>query len=157
MKRGFSLVELLISISILAILTLISLIAYSSVQKNSRDAKRKSDLSVIQSALEHYHADQGYYPLTDDFNTLLNSGGALVFGTKTYASKMPKDPVSTGSAYYYLALPASPACTNATGSFCKSYCLYAKMENDVNAKDLTSCSDPSSWGVEAKNYEVVPN
>ena len=156
MNKGFTLVELLVSISILAILTLITLMAFSSVQKNSRDGKRKSDLSVIQSALEQYHADQGYYPTADIVSALLVSGNALTSpsGNKTYVSKISKDPLNTEPNVYYYT--ATPSCDNTTGKFCTGYCLYAKMENNSNVKDISSCSNQVNPGQE-KNYEVAPN
>lgn len=46
----------------MSILLSVGIISYNNLQINSRDAKRKTDLAVIQSSLEQYHADQGFYP-----------------------------------------------------------------------------------------------
>jgi len=86
-RRGFTLIELLIVISIIALLSLIGLVAYSEFLKTARNNKRLSDLKLIQSALEDYHADQLYYPYlnpacTGGFHALCASG--LRMGTKIY-------------------------------------------------------------------------
>lgn len=131
--RGFTLVELLVTISILAILMTIAMISYSGIQKNARDGKRKSDISIIQSALEQYHADSGYYPASP-----LSAGSALSNGSKIYLSKIPGD--NDGSSYFYTALPNSPACnTN-----CTNYCLYATLENSSNQVLTSQCEPPQA-------------
>lgn len=49
---GFTLVELMVVISIIAILSLIGLTLYNTTIRNSRDARRKGDIDAIASALE---------------------------------------------------------------------------------------------------------
>lgn len=63
-KKGFTLVELLVVITIIAILASIGLVMYSGVQKSGRIAKRIGDLKAIQTALELYHSRNGSYPAT---------------------------------------------------------------------------------------------
>lgn len=125
-KKGFTLVELMVVISILALLAVISLATYSNVQKSGRDVKRKADLAVIQSALEQYHADQKYYPNTVSFS----GSGNISYGAKIYLTKVPNDSISA-SQYCYSPSPLS--CTTA----CTSYQLFAKLENVTNG--TSSC------------------
>ena len=61
-KRGFTIVELLIVIVVIAILAAISIVAYNGIQQRGRMATRASDVSSIQKALEIYRADNGVYP-----------------------------------------------------------------------------------------------
>lgn len=135
---GFTLVELLVTISILAILMTIAIIYYGNVQKGARDARRKSDISNIQSALEQYHADQGFYPITGD----IIPGNPIISGSKTYLSKVPTDP--TSGTYSYIASGSSNSKTTCDYSTtrCINYCLYATVENSPNATvpSLTLCS-----------------
>ncbi len=49
---GFTLIELMVAIAIVAVLSAIGLVAFSSVQKNSRDARRRAELQTIASAIE---------------------------------------------------------------------------------------------------------
>ncbi|MBI2017851.1 type II secretion system protein [Candidatus Daviesbacteria bacterium] len=49
---GFTLVELLVVITIIAILSVIGMAVFTNVQKNARDARRRSDIDAIANALE---------------------------------------------------------------------------------------------------------
>lgn len=61
-RTGFTLFELLVSISIIAILTVIAMVSYSSAQKKARDAKRIQDVDAVGKALESYYSDENEYP-----------------------------------------------------------------------------------------------
>lgn len=70
-NSGFTLLELLVVISIIVILITMGLSSFSTAQKKGRDAKRKSDMKEVQNALEQYYSVCGYkYPLpTGSFYT----------------------------------------------------------------------------------------
>lgn len=146
MKGGFTLVELLIVITILAVLSAIGLTIYKSVLKSARDSNRKTDFGFIQSALEQYFADQFSYPAIDTGTTACPTNGSLNFtfqpsgqtgcplknplGTKTYINVLPKDPLpSPQPKYCYSPVPSSPTPCSPSGTKCTSYTLYAKLEN----------------------------
>ena len=58
-KKGFSLVELLVVISVIAILLAVGAAAYITVQRKARDAKRRADIKAMQEGFEQYYADNG--------------------------------------------------------------------------------------------------
>ena len=79
MKKGFTLVELLVVVSIIAILSLIGLTIFTNVQKGARDARRKADVDSIVKAYEGK-----YQPLTGKYPALL--------ATDFSAGKIPTPP-----------------------------------------------------------------
>lgn len=124
---GFTLLEVLVSATIIAVLTAIGVVSYASVNKRSRDVKRKSDLEQIRSALEMYRADNGEYPNIG--SGMLDAQGLqsdLVSGG--YMPSIPDDPKSTGS-YYYDAVQVS-------GTY-SSYCICGNLETITTGSEET--------------------
>ncbi len=142
-QKGFTLIELLVVISIIAILSVIGLVAYTTFLKNVRNAKRQSDLKLIQSALEEYHADQHYYPSGTTLGSSITDGKTPL---KTYLTTVPKDPDQ--STYSYVARPASPPydCDNTATKPCTSYCLSVSMEGTPPTSECTAASG-NNYGV----------
>ena len=60
---GFTIVELLIVIVVIAILAALTITTYSGIQQRSRDVARQSDVATIQKALELYRMDNGRFPV----------------------------------------------------------------------------------------------
>jgi prepilin-type N-terminal cleavage/methylation domain-containing protein len=137
MNKGFTLLELLVSISIIMLLTVSGMAAYGSVSKNSRDSKRKSDIEQLRQALEMYRSDLGYYPITGNgaYTPVTNLGtGVLV---SNYLPSIPTDPRYTSSS------PAYPYQYRATTVFngqYYGYCVCAVLES------LTATSNNCSVG-----------
>lgn len=69
-NKGFTLLEILVVIGIIMILVGMMSVSYSTAQKKARDAKRKSDLSSIQNAMEQYYSVCGYKYPTSIPNTI---------------------------------------------------------------------------------------
>lgn len=131
-KRGFTLIEVLIAVAIIAVLTGITLSSAAALQRNSRDAKRASDLSSLQVALQQYYADQNYYPLSGLLAGQLSLSGSNFSspnGSIVYLNKIPSDPLGLSSPYVYVPLDSTGeiGCDNSAVN-CVRYCLYAKLE-----------------------------
>lgn len=154
--QGFTLVELLITVTVVALLTTIALVSYTAFVRNSRDAKRQSDLLLIQSALEQYHADQSYYPQENTISTCVD--GKLKFGcplknssgSKSYLKELPQDPSGAASSYVYQVKPGGASCSD-NPKKCKTYCLFAIKEgSDLKSQLSADCpSFPSG------NYKLL--
>ena len=110
-NNGFSLVELLVSISIIAILSVALSVSFSSAQKNGRDQRRVSDMKAIQSAAEQYYLLNGNYP------TDYSAGSNWSVGTQVILESFPVDPKNVSSYIY--------STHNITTT---SYCVCAALE-----------------------------
>lgn len=66
-NKGFTLVELMVAISIVAVLATIGFSLFQSTQSTARDAKRRADVDAIAAALEtRYDATTGIYSAVED-------------------------------------------------------------------------------------------
>ncbi len=74
---GFTLLELLVVMTIIAILAAIGLSNYTRSLSRGRDARRRSDLKTIQNALEQYYLAKGVYP-GDSSGVLLRDDSDLL-------------------------------------------------------------------------------
>jgi type II secretory pathway pseudopilin PulG len=63
---GFSLIEMLVIITVIGILATISVLTTSNIQSDSRNDKRSSALTLISEALEQYYKQNGEYPSCAD-------------------------------------------------------------------------------------------
>jgi len=95
-SRGFTLVELLIVISLISILAAMGLVQYKNSVVSSREAVLKTDLFRMRDAIDQYYADKGKYPSALD--SLVSDG---------YMRKVPEDPI-TKSADTWVTVPAEP-------------------------------------------------
>ncbi len=147
-KSGFTLIELLVTISIIAILSTVALTTYTTFIKNTRDAKRKTDLKTIQSALEEYRADQKYYPASDLIFSISDPDTPipLTYTSKTYLNSVPVGPAGTREYSYKAYQTDNTACDNTASNKCLKYCLYAKLENGIEKTGL--CPDQTDFTLE---------
>lgn len=106
-KRGFTLIELMVSIAIIAILAAVGLVVYSTAQKTGRVSKRLQDLGAIRTAIELFRSTNGFYP---SLPTGTASAGtfvcvdALVGPSSldpTYITAVPNDPIQSGNTNCY--------------------------------------------------------
>lgn len=150
-RQGFSLIEILITISIIAILTAVGAGFAGALQKNTRDAQREADLRILQSALQQYYADNNTYPAT-----IPSNGSAFICSScsssKTYLNRTPLDP--NGTQYFYEAVAnistTGTVCTQASDK-CHYYFLCAKMESPISGSSCTAPNVPAGF-----NFQATP-
>lgn len=125
-KRAFTLVEMLVVISIIGILSTIVFSSFSQSREKARIAKRVADLKQIENALEFYYAVNRSYPTTLGWRSECNAWGG-------YA----RNDVIPGLAPVYLTagMPTDPAMDKAASVSCYLYASdgtnYALLNHDV--------------------------
>ncbi len=138
-KKGFTLIEMLIVITIIALLASMILVGMGGARAKARDSRRIADLHNVQNALELYYAKNGSYPVGtynsstnwDTFRTTLTGAGIGV-------NQVPKDPLDNTTYYYRY------------GGTATDYVLGAQLEQgDVALNDdidgtvnSIDCTDP---------------
>lgn len=135
-QTGFTVVELLIVIVVIAILATISIVAYNSIQQRARDAQRMSDIHQIAKAIELYRADNGNLPRTAGWCTQISNttnGYAAAFqgDIAPYMPRVPLDPLykNTYQDYFYKNIDD------------QNFYLYAELEgSDVADDGLSGCN-----------------
>lgn len=138
-NQGFTIVELLIVIVVIGILALLVITTYSGIQSKARNSKRSSDISTIQTQLEAFFQNSGYYPSLADMNnaTWLSTNmksldtGALVDPSNATQSKTLLA-APAAKSYSYNVKDASDASCETTDTNCAKYTLTATYEGTVN-------------------------
>lgn len=171
--RGFTIVELLIVIVVIAILAALSVVAYNGIQQRARDTQRKSDIAQIVKGLELYYTIHGQYPAASG-STTINSGWSttadaswqnLVNLLEPHAAISKKDPLNTNPTG---ESPISGTNTNAfaysyfaVGAYCGApsrqiFILVYRLENGAQENVLHGeCpSNPLGPYGTSSNYRV---
>ena len=76
-QSGFTIVELLIVIVVIAILAAISIVAYRGIQERSKITTIKSDLAQMSKAIGAYRAIHGEYPIAASWTAQSSSNRDL--------------------------------------------------------------------------------
>ncbi len=129
-NKGFTLIEMLIVVAIIAILSGVVLAGVSNFQSRARDTRRIGDMKNIQNYLELYFNKCGHYPggvdasgnctttAPTDWPTLTST---MTGGTNPVTSKFPQEQVASRAAYCY-----------GVSSDQLKYVVGAVLENDNN-------------------------
>ena len=97
MKKGFTLIELMIVLAIVATLLSIAVPRYYSSIDRSKEAVLKENLYQMRDAIGKYHADKGKYP---------ESLAALA--ADKYLRKLPLDPITDSDTTWIVVPPEDP-------------------------------------------------
>ena len=135
-RRGFTLIELMIVVVILGMLATMVMPKVLSKPEQARRTKAKVDIRSMQSALGFFKTDTGRFPTTSEgLRALVTNPGIKGYDSEGYLERVPTDP--WGNPYVYL----SP------GLHSKDYDLesYGKDGEDGGTDDD---ADVESWNIE---------
>ena len=98
---GFTLIEVLIVVSLIVVLAGIGLATYSMSIRRSKESVLLEDLDKMRRAIDQYSADKGHYPF--DLSELVADG---------YIRQVPKDPLTDSAGTWRVVMsdidPSNP-------------------------------------------------
>lgn len=94
LDRGFTLIELVVVLAIVATLLTIAVPRYFSSVEKSKEAVLKENLYQMRDAIGKYYADKGKYPETIE-----------ALATDKYLRKVPLDPITESAATWVVVPP----------------------------------------------------
>jgi len=124
--RGFTLIELMVVLSIIVILASLGLVQYRYSIVHSQEAVLHDDLTKLRDAIDQYYADKNQYP--ESLDALVSDG---------YIRALPKDPF-TKSETSWQTVPSEPDPANPSA---QPGVYDVKSGSDGTALDGTRYSD----------------
>ena len=90
-KKGFTLVELLIVVIIIAVLAAIAIQHFTNTSQRSREAALRAELKNLRNVVEVFKADMGCYPASFDAFTAVNPPATCISvgGSSTTLPSVP--------------------------------------------------------------------
>lgn len=131
-SRGFSLVELLLVMTIIALIFALSYFNAKKQIARAHDAQRKTDLQKLTKAFEEYYNDHGCYPP----QTIIQRCGSEDLAP--YIKEIPCDPISK-LPYKYVYVDET--------NICQGYRLYTTLEDTADPSiSAKGCSAVAGCG-----------
>jgi prepilin-type N-terminal cleavage/methylation domain-containing protein len=147
-NQGFTIVELLIVIVVIGILALLVITTYSGIQQKARNSKRQADLNAIQTQLEAFYQNAGYYPSRTDMNSdswldtnmkSLDKNALIDPSNATRSNDFADAPAA--KVYSYVVTDSSGNPCETTDTNCAQYTLTATFEGTVNGQSTATKSN----------------
>jgi len=164
-RRGFTIVELIITITVMGILLLLAVVNIGSTQANARDEERKADIEAISNSLERFYKTGtddsttfNRYPSLGLFTTLPTSitknlldidlksfqapstpsGTISLIAAQTPIQTGPSIPQPSVSQYVYQPLKSDGTLCYSGDIDCRKFNLYYKLESGTTVYKVMS-------------------
>lgn len=127
-QKAFTLIELLVVIAIIGILATLAIVSLQQARQNARDSKRVADMKQVQTALELYFNENGFYPSPEEFNSgsIVSSAGPdqSIFMHNIPSAPTPADGncLSDDNVYFYTQ-------TDSGASYTIDFCTGKKVSD----------------------------
>src|SRR5665213_584457 len=144
-NQGFTIVKLLIVIVVIGILALLVITTYSGIQAKARNSKRQTDIQSIQTQLEAFFSQNGYYPSlgnmqgtaaggwTDTNMKSLDKNALVDPSNPTQSNQLVASPVAKSYSYKVTQSDGTTSCES-DDTTCAKYTLTATYEGTVNGQ-----------------------
>ncbi len=178
-SKGFTIIELLVTIAIVGLLLGITAFVFEGTRKNARDDRRKTDMASIVAGMENFYSDCGLYLSDHSYACRAGTtnvscwpegaspvtGLSWIFENPSYGKQaclpsniyiraIPNDPQYPSRRYAYkgTSVHQSGVLTNMPSS----YVICAALENPPSpAMDTSQCTSTySSCGDYPCNYVI---
>jgi|GEM_PF-918809 len=119
MKKGFTLIEMLVVVGIIGLLSIMSIQGFTTQQRRARDARRIADIGALGISIESYYSSHNSYPsdssATADGKVITSN--LVVLANEGLINNLPTDP---------------KVVSNDSEQFCKNY-AYKNSWNSTGA------------------------
>lgn len=163
-RNGFTVIELIIAITIMAVLIIFSFINLESSQVSARDAERATDVETLALQLDNYYKSGtdgvtaiGEYPATQEFDSvseikfalrdidnktltapgITDPASTIVVATNNTQTTAGVSPQPTISTYVYQPIQSDGSLCTLSSQECRKFNLYYKTEADSIVHQVT--------------------
>jgi general secretion pathway protein G len=149
MKRhGFTLIELVVVISILAILSGVLVPRVTNHLKTARDARRLADVKAVRVAIEQYRLEKGAYPAANANSSyggwdVSNDGDFIrVLRDNGYLDEDAVDPINDATFHYryYVYAKGSYGCESSSEFYVLGIRNFESEDFAVKNRGWFQCS-----------------
>lgn len=128
-ERGFTIVELLIVVVVIAILAAITIVSYNGITRSANDSAAKQQASTVAKKIESYQAKEGRYPV---------NATELVNAAESY--NLPISNVMNNGATPALFTQTAPAAADRTNTVVVRKCAQTGSPAITNQAGITAAN-----------------